>query len=783
MRRKILLFAFAFLLSMFGKISAEDFIVDGIRYQIVDDYSVVVIQLGEPLRSIVDNPTYSGDITIPAVVKYNDVKYTVEGINSYAFQYCANLNSVTISEGVSYIFDYAFVHCPNLTSITIPNSVTYIGYQALHETGWYENQPDGVIYAGKVAYTYKGEMLQDTCLVLKDSIVSISDNAFEDCANLVSIKMPSTLLSIGSYAFSGCSKLDSISVPESVTSIGIHAFDGTAWYNALPYGVIYAGPMLYGHKGDNVLGDTLVVQEGTRIINRQSLTRQSRVKAIFFPESVESIGVEAFYHCQNLDSISFPNNLRIISPYAFAECVKLESITLPFGLSYIGNGAFDRCDNLTNITTQAIYPPYLAQDAFPSTVYTKAVLYVPKESINSYKNADGWKQFSNIEAIGGNAVDFIVDGIRYEAVDDTSVVVMPLGDPILTSGNPTYSGNITIPAKVTYNEVEYRVVGIGNHAFYNCSSLNSVTISEGIEYISAYALSFCSDLTSISIPNSVISVDKGAFIGTTWYENLPDGVVYIGRVAYTYKYKGTMSQDTCIVLKEGTVSITDGAFERCSNLVSIELPSTLNNIGMLAFSGCIKLDSISIPESVKRIGLYAFIATGWFNALPEGPIYFGSMLFGRKGFDILEDTFAIKEGTKIVNIMSFTGQNRLKTLIFPESLEVIDERAFDYCDSLTEITSIATVPPTLIKNAFTTTVYENAILYVPAESVNSYKTAEGWKDFLNIVPIGTTGVTKPEANNVVAGYYDLSGKRIEEPQKGLNIIKYTNGQTKKLFIK
>lgn len=768
---------------MFGKISAEDFIVDGIRYQIVDDYSVVVIQLGEPLRSIVDNPTYSGDITIPAVVKYNDVKYTVEGINSYAFQYCANLNSVTISEGVSYIFDYAFVHCPNLTSITIPNSVTYIGYQALHETGWYENQPDGVIYAGKVAYTYKGEMLQDTCLVLKDSIVSISDNAFEDCANLVSIKMPSTLLSIGSYAFSGCSKLDSISVPESVTSIGIHAFDGTAWYNALPYGVIYAGPMLYGHKGDNVLGDTLVVQEGTRIINRQSLTRQSRVKAIFFPESVESIGVEAFYHCQNLDSISFPNNLRIISPYAFAECVKLESITLPFGLSYIGNGAFDRCDNLTNITTQAIYPPYLAQDAFPSTVYTKAVLYVPKESINSYKNADGWKQFSNIEAIGGNAVDFIVDGIRYEAVDDTSVVVMPLGDPILTSGNPTYSGNITIPAKVTYNEVEYRVVGIGNHAFYNCSSLNSVTISEGIEYISAYALSFCSDLTSISIPNSVISVDKGAFIGTTWYENLPDGVVYIGRVAYTYKYKGTMSQDTCIVLKEGTVSITDGAFERCSNLVSIELPSTLNNIGMLAFSGCIKLDSISIPESVKRIGLYAFIATGWFNALPEGPIYFGSMLFGRKGFDILEDTFAIKEGTKIVNIMSFTGQNRLKTLIFPESLEVIDERAFDYCDSLTEITSIATVPPTLIKNAFTTTVYENAILYVPAESVNSYKTAEGWKDFLNIVPIGTTGVTKPEANNVVAGYYDLSGKRIEEPQKGLNIIKYTNGQTKKLFIK
>ena len=781
MRSKILLFAFAFLLSMFGKISAEDFIVDGIRYQIVDDYSVVVIQLGEPLQSVGDNPTYSGDITIPAIVKYNDVKYNVEGINSYAFQYCANLNSVTISEGVSYIFDYAFEHCPNLTSITIPNSVTYIGYQALHQTGWYENQPDGVIYAGKVAYAYKGTMTQDTSIVLKDGIVNITDKAFEDCANLVSIKMPSGLLAIGSSAFHNCSKLDTISIPKSVKSIGVEAFDGTAWYNALPDGVIYAGPMLYGRKGGDVLGDTLVVQDRIRIINRQSLSRQSKVKAVILPESIEEIGVEAFYHCENLDSIYIPNNLRIINPYAFAECVKLKSLNLSICLTHIGDGAFDRCDNLTKITTQALYPPYLAEDAFSSTVYTNAVLYVPKESINSYKNADGWKQFSNIEAIGGNAVGFMVDGVRYEAVDDTSVVVMPLGDPIVTPGNPRYSGDISIPAKVTYNEVEYRVVGISSYAFSQCPSLNSITISEGIEYISDYAIADCQDLTSISIPNSVISVGLAVFYNTPWYNNLPDGIVYTGSVAYTFK--GTIQQDSSIVIKEGTVSIGHFAFQSLQNLVSVKFPSTLTTIGLDAFFGCIKLDSVSIPESVTRIYRGAFDLTGWDMSLPEGPIYFGSMLYAIKGYNPLEGSFTVKDGTKIVNTLSFIWQTSLKAVIFPESLEIIDERAFNYCDSLTEITSIATVPPTLIKNAFTTTVYENAILYVPAESVNSYKVAEGWKNFRNIVPIGTTGVTKPEANNVVAGYYDLSGKRIEEPQKGLNIIKYTNGQTKKLIIK
>jgi len=398
MRRKFLLFAFAFLLSMFGKISAKDFIVDGIRYQIVDDYSVVVIQLGEPLRSVGDNPTYSGDITIPAMVKYNDVKYNVEGINSYAFQYCANLNSVTISEGVSYISDYAFEHCPNVTSITIPNSVTYIGYQALHQTGWYENQPDGVIYAGKAAYTYKGEMLQDTCLVLKDSIVSISDKAFEDCANLVSIKMPSTLLSIGSYAFSGCSKLDSISVPESVTSIGIHAFYETAWYNSQPNGIIYIGSMLYGHKG-YVTEDTLVVRDGIQSINRQSVTSQS-IKALIIPEGVTIIGVEAFYNCSKLDSISLPNSLIILSPLAFSQCQSISSITIPQNVLYLGYGVFKDSENITSVTSTAAVPPLAEPEAFEDAVYRNATLYVPAQSLTAYQTAQTWAKFQNIQPIG-----------------------------------------------------------------------------------------------------------------------------------------------------------------------------------------------------------------------------------------------------------------------------------------------------------------------------------------------------------------------------------------------
>ena len=129
---------------------------------------------------------------------------SVTSIGSYAFRDCSGLTSITIPNSVTSIGSYAFRDCTGLTSITIPNSVTTIGYDAFDNTGWYNNQPDGVIYAGNILYNYKGDMPNNSSINIKEGTVSISPKAFYDCTNLNAVTIPNSVTNIGWKAFYNC---------------------------------------------------------------------------------------------------------------------------------------------------------------------------------------------------------------------------------------------------------------------------------------------------------------------------------------------------------------------------------------------------------------------------------------------------------------------------------------------------------------------------------------------------------------------------------------------------
>jgi len=154
--------------------------------------------------------------------------FSVTAIGKSAFQYCSTLTSVTIPNSVTSIGQSAFYNCTNLSSIDIPNSVTNIGSGAFSSTPWYDtwynNQPDGMLYVGQVAYKYKGTMPEGTSIELTDGTTGIAGGAFSDCSGLTSIDIPNSVTNIGDRAFSSCSGLTSITIPNSVTKIGSGAF-------------------------------------------------------------------------------------------------------------------------------------------------------------------------------------------------------------------------------------------------------------------------------------------------------------------------------------------------------------------------------------------------------------------------------------------------------------------------------------------------------------------------------------------------------------------------------
>ena len=144
-------------------------------------------------------------------------------IGESAFYGCSGLTSVTIPNSVTSIGGSAFRECSGLTSVTIPNSVTSIGRTALHGTGWYNNQPDGILYLDNWLIGYKGEKPTGN-VVIAEGTRGLAGSAFSVCNGLTSVTIPNSVTNVGEYAFYDCSSLTSLTIPNSVTSIGEAAF-------------------------------------------------------------------------------------------------------------------------------------------------------------------------------------------------------------------------------------------------------------------------------------------------------------------------------------------------------------------------------------------------------------------------------------------------------------------------------------------------------------------------------------------------------------------------------
>ncbi len=441
-------------------------------------------------------------------------------------------------------------------------------------------------------------------------IIEIQQLSFHDCSSLTSIIIPNSVTSIGQHAFSGCSNLTSIIIPDSVTSIGQHAFSdcnnltiyceakshpSSGWYS---YWNSSNRPVYWGITETNYLeqdGIIYVIKNDKAVVTRYTGIK----KNVIIPSVVElnlkeytvaSIGEYSFRRSSNLISIEIPNSVTSIGVDAFVNCSWLVNVYY--------NGTIEDWCNITfsNVYSNPMYPAKHFYMLDENGEYYEVINIVIPDTITSIDNYQ-FSHFDNLESIEiPNSVTSIGDYAFYGCNSLTSIIIL---DSVTSIGQHAFSGcsnltSIIIPDSVT---------SIEESAFSWCSSLTSIEIPNSVTSIGVDAFSGCRSLTSIIIPDSVTSIEESAFyrcLSLTSIE-IPNSVTSIGVAAFY----GCNSL-TSIIIPDSVTSIEECAFTDCGSLTSIIIPDSVTSIGAYAFSYCRCLTSIIIPDSVTSIGVDAF---------------------------------------------------------------------------------------------------------------------------------------------------------------------------------
>lgn len=456
-----------------------------------------------------------------------------------------------------------------------------------------------------------------------------------------------------------------------------------------------------------------------------------KLVSVNIPNSVTTIKESTFHGCSSLKSIKIPNSVTSIEYNAFFYCIALESISIPSSVTEIDQGAFSSCTGLKNVRFEDGEKPL----NFQSRVFAKDNLqecYIGRVLTGSGIFVDA--SFSNI--IIGDGVKTIGSGL-YSGSDITSITIPEtvtcIGDGAFLSCN-----------KLTSVTIHNSVASIGKQAFYRCKSLKDISIPSSVDSIGEYAFYECTGLAKVRIENGEKALALGASVFSS-ATNLQE--LYLGRTLTGKKPRFEPSLDK-VTISDFVTSIGNELFYDCSALDGVSIPSTVTSIGDRAFQGCSGLSSLTIPCSVTHIGEFAF--------------YGCTSLVSMSVPDLVE----------VIGDYTFRECSSLKEMSLGAGLREIKRMAFWDCTSLSKITCASTTPPSAHSLSFDSKTYDMADVYVPQESLDDYKNANTWKRFkLHGADItGIDGVVADGGKDVQIEIFDMQGRKLPKPVRGLNII-------------
>ena len=462
-----------------------------------------------------------GELVIPDTIEGNPVT-TIEHL---AFGYCTNLTSITIPDSVTSIGGRVFENCTNLTSITIPDGVTRIG-----------------------------------------------ESTFKECIRLTSITIPDNVALIGRHAFEGCTSLTSITIPNSVTRIEYETF-----------------------------------------------SRCESLTSITIPDGVTSIRCSTFVACTSLTSVVIGNSVNTIGDFAFWDCTRLTSIIFQGSAPDVDDDAFL---NVPGGAIATVSAANLSSFGSEGERWNGLILSTPDASDLTWTTTDGEVTITDCDeaATGGLVIPDTIEGNPVTSIGRAafgaceSLTSITIFDSVTSIGREAFlhcTGltSIAIPDSVT---------NIGRGAFRGCSALTTIEVAAGnVNYTEVNGVLFDTEMTLLHtylaaktganyvIPDSVTSIGDSAFFDSSSLTSITigNGVTSIRDEAFR-----DCTSLTSITIPDSVTRIGEGAFESCTSLTRISIPDSVSSIGIAAFYDCTSLTSITFQGSAPDVGFNAFLS-------------------------------------------------------------------------------------------------------------------------------------------------------------------------------
>ena len=698
-------------------------------------------------------------ITVPA---------DMTAIGDAGFSGCSNLMSITIPDGVTSIGDYAFYGCGGLSGIMIPDGVEYIGEHAFDGCGGLLYGEDGYIVVNGWVLGYSNSEV--TSLVIPDGVVGIGSSAFADFWGLEEVVLPDSLRCIGGGAFDTCTELDNVVIPDSVKIIGDGAFRNCTYMRNLtiPSGVTNIGAFAFSGCSGLM---SVSLPAGVAKIESSTFSGCSGLVTIAIPDGVTNIEDYAFAGCSSLEGMTIPESVTNIGSHAFADCGALESVAMPRSVTMIGEEAFSGCNGLNRVHISDLAAwcgiSFVSENSNPLTFAHN--LYLNDEQITDLRIPDGVTSIGNrvfqecysvtnvtipnsVRTIGEYAFNGCI-GLN-ELVVPTSVTSINKGCfmrcanlvrmtlPFVGSmrGN---SGTIDSLFGYVFGMSSY-VGGMATRQYYSSSSYSTFYIPSALKTvvitdetkIGYGAFYGCSGLISVSMPNSLISIEYAAFSGCIsmedmkipfignkrgvqedGYDSFCDGRNHFG---YVFGRSNTNGMEKCVQRMKykrthgyyhsyyydyedvgleihTTAHYADSEIHRKETIIEeIEffLPQNLTDveisdetaIGYGVMSGCKMIKTIKIGGSLSSISKYAFLDCSAIERIEinvPNLTYIDSYAMARCS-NLCE--LCIPFSNNDINSTAFYQCDNIRRIVIPECVASIKDYAFYNCSWLTNVT-------------------------------------------------------------------------------------------------